>query len=94
MADTDITKAQLDVELGRVKTYVRASNWKSARLELACARATFAGIAQSLASGGKSLAYRQVLDDLSKLIDEAKTETNASTDSECRIIRSRLGFGT
>jgi hypothetical protein len=52
MADTDVTIAQLRVELGRVKTALRAKDFVTARIELTCASATRAGLNAKISDAG------------------------------------------
>jgi len=88
VADTDITLVQLKVELGNVKTYLRAADYAQARLELACARATLAGLAARQSDAGTAVEYRPLVDDLLKAIDaaEAAAAGASSGDGGCAIV--------
>jgi hypothetical protein len=89
VAETDITKTQLDVELGSVKTHLRAGNYASAKVELACARATLAGLAQEKGDQGATLRYREDINELSKLIADAESSNAADASNRADFTRGR-----
>lgn len=82
VADTDITIAQLNTEIGSVKTYIRAGNWTAARRECVCAQATLAGLEDSLSAAGRSIHYRSEIAKLYQLIEEA--EAHADLEAQPR----------
>lgn len=93
MADTDITEAQLKTELGSVKTYIRAGDFASARKELACAGVTLTRLCQMTGQAGQSVSYRNDLEGLIKIVDQAEKALAKSSDNQKRFIRARTGFG-
>ena len=92
MADTDITEEQLKTELGAIKTALRAGDYAEARLQVAVANATLAGLASQFGHDSSTTTlYRQALDNIQKNIDAAETSKGKHA-GESRIGYLRTGW--
>jgi hypothetical protein len=81
MADSDITIAQLRVELAAIKSALAAGNYALALNKCAIAQATLAGLEESKGDGGIQVKFRTDLQALKTLILEAKAAATESTGS-------------
>lgn len=84
------TVAGLQTELDAVQAATDGSDWDTARKKLIRARLVLAGLPEEAGASGTTLRMRQTLDDLSKLIDEAKGEASSATDNQRRILTLRM----
>lgn len=78
MATTDVTLAQFKSELGALKTAIEGSQFNTARIKLALARVSLAGLFDSQSVDNRSYAMRheKVLEDLESAIDLAERAAN------------------
>lgn len=91
MATADITLTQFQTELGELKTAIEGGSYNAARVKLALARATLAGLFANASTDGRSYALQQekVLEDLEKAIDLA--ERAASNAGKTQLVPVQFG---
>ena len=92
MAETNITIAQFQTELGRVKTAIRARDWDTAHTELAAAEITLSGLEEQVGDAGTTIKYRTQLDGARKALESAKAGVGQSS-SKARFAFGRTGYG-
>lgn len=85
MANTDITLAQLKIELGAVKTAVRAKDWDTAYQEAVCAAATLTGLESQIGDAGVTARYREQIEQLLNVIEKGRAKIDSSTAEYSRF---------
>jgi len=95
MATEDVTLAQFKAELGALKTAIEGGSFNDARVKLALARVTLAGLFDSQSVDNRSYAMRheKVLEDLESAIDLAERAANGGGKTQIVPVQfGRIGW--